>query len=261
MWLFGSMARAAGRAGPRVIYPLGTHQSSLSRDLLRCARRCRTCPAPRADAARHPHFEKQRACQRVRLTRRDRAGARERGPSRARSRALAVRIDACAPASAALAPCCLPHPYLILSRGRADASDGSDSLVAVNLSRPMRLSAHADRDVVAQSHALQPGARCGRAASVAPAWRPMPPGAAAICLLEICDAESLPVRGDVLRVPLQPLQPPDSTSRPAALTTLSKACWWRPRCHGTSDGASAAHARAMRPSRRRSAPPPPPVST
>jgi len=69
------------------------------------------------------------------------------------------------------------------------------------------------------------------------------------------------VRGDVLRVPLQPLQPPDSTSRPAALTTLSKACWWRPRCHGTSDGASAAHARAMRPSRRRSAPPPPPVST
>jgi hypothetical protein len=84
--------------------------------------------------------------------------------------------------------------------------------VAVNLSRPMRLSAHADRDVVAQSHALQPGARCGRAASVAPAWRPMPPGAAAICLLEICDAESLPVRGDVLRVPLQPLQPPYSTS-------------------------------------------------
>lgn len=128
---------------------------------------------------------KERAiCQRVRLTRRDRAGARERGPSRARSRALAVRIDAFAPASAALAPCCLPHPYLILSRGRADASDGSDSLVAVNLSRPMRLSAHADRDVVAQSHALhhalQPGARCGRAASVAPAWRPMPPGAAAM---------------------------------------------------------------------------------
>eukprot|EP00900_Chrysochromulina_parva_P021205 jgi/Chrpa1/3718/Chrysochromulina_OHIO_Genome00012479-RA len=43
----------------------------------------------------------------------------------------------------------------------------------------------------------------------------MPPGAAAICLLEICDAESLPVRGDVLRVlrvPLQPLQPPYSTS-------------------------------------------------
>ncbi len=72
--------------------------------------------------------------------------------------------------------------------------------MAVNLSRPVRLSAHADRDVVAQSHALQPGARCGRAASVAPAWRPMPPGAAAICLLEICDAESLPVRGDVLRV-------------------------------------------------------------
>jgi hypothetical protein len=60
---------------------------------------------------------KERAiCQRVRLTRRDRAGARERGPSRARSRALAVRIDAFAPASAALAPCCLPHPYLILSQ-------------------------------------------------------------------------------------------------------------------------------------------------
>lgn len=54
---------------------------------------------------------KERAiCQRVRLTRRDRAGARERGPSRARSRALAVRIDAYAPARAALAPWCLPHP-------------------------------------------------------------------------------------------------------------------------------------------------------
>ena len=47
---------------------------------------------------------------RVRVTRRDRAGARERGPSRARSRALAVRIDAYAPARAALAPWCLPHP-------------------------------------------------------------------------------------------------------------------------------------------------------
>ena len=119
----GSLARAAGRARtcwtasalPARYAPI-LASSSLSRDLLRCARRCRTCPAPRADAARHPHFEKQRACQRVRLMRRDRAGARERGPSRARSRALAVRIDACAPASAALAPCCLPHPYLILSQ-------------------------------------------------------------------------------------------------------------------------------------------------
>ena len=34
-------------------------QSSLSRDRLRRARRCRTCPAPRADAARHPHFAKR----------------------------------------------------------------------------------------------------------------------------------------------------------------------------------------------------------
>ena len=43
----------------------------------------------------------------------------------------------------------------------------------------------------------------------------MPPGVQPLCLLEIC-AESLPVllpvRGDVLGVPLQPLQPPGSTS-------------------------------------------------
>jgi hypothetical protein len=123
--------------------------------------------------------------------------------------------------------------YLILSRGSADASDGSDSLVAVNLSRPVRLSAHADRDVVAQSHALHLALGAGAPPPSlllgGPCHQVQP-----LCLLEICDAESLPVRGDVLRVPLQPLQPPGArcmlvSPRPTALTTLAQACWWRPR--------------------------------
>lgn len=101
--------------------------------------------------------------------------------------------------------------YLILSRGRGDASDGSDSLVAVNLSRPVRLSAHTDHDVVAQSHALHLALGAGAPPPSlllgGPCHQAQP-----LCLLEICDAESLPVRGDVLRVPLQLLQPPGSTS-------------------------------------------------
>ena len=90
--------------------------------------------------------------------------------------------------------------YLILSRGSADASDGSDSLVAVNLSRPVRLSAHADRDVVAQSHALHLALGAGAPPPSlllgGPCHQVQP-----LCLLEICDAESLPVRGDVLTRP------------------------------------------------------------
>ena len=92
--------------------------------------------------------------------------------------------------------------YLIVSRGDGDATDGSDSIVAVNLARPFTPGpgeANPGSEALAEMAPLTD--------SLAPATAPLLIGGPChqtqpLCLCEIPADAPMPVRGDVLTIPL-----------------------------------------------------------